>query len=420
MENNAASALYNLLVTKDFEPEALDSSGKAATDPAEAEMFSFDFRTPDSNYGTVVVLLGADNDLSVYFGDNLGRGMDRADRKFWYDFLAQLKSFATRNMLEFNLENLNRLKYTMQGMAAIREGLFEGYYGTRRVSYSDQPQRTRLMIRHNRDLGEGEARHRAIESIFIENESGERFRVPTRSLTHGRMLARHVAEGGTPYDAFGQHINEVVQEMATLSRFIRAARSKGFQGEAAGMIEAAVRHYTDLKAKAKNMISRRGYLEARDGFDPAGSRDVEHTVESIRSMFIEQSLDQRIEEALPILARMARDGAADDMREITEFEQWADSVLEDSDAALPQDRERLEQLMGKPLAVGPDALNATEALSGIFDDQELFAELQDLAAQDADADARPVILQYLRDTESMEEDLDTDGVMMTRPSNMSS
>jgi hypothetical protein len=418
MENNAASSLYDLLVTKDFEPEALDSSGKPATDPAEAEMFSFDFRTPENNYGTVVILLGAESDLSVYFGDNLGRGMESADRKFWYDFLAQLKSFATRNMLEFNLENLNRLKYTMQGMAAIREGLFEGYYGTRRMSYSDQPQQTRLVIRHNRDLGEGEARHRAIESIFIENQSGERFRVPSRSLAHGRMLARHVAEGGTPYDAFGQHINEIVKEMATLSRFVRAARSKGFQGPAADMIETAVRHYTDLKAKAKHMISRRGYREARDSFNPAAGRDVEQAVESIRDMFIEQRLDQRIEEALPILARMSQT----DMREISEFEQWADAMLEDPEATKVEDRVELDRLMSQPLQVGPDALNATEALSDIINDDELFSRLEDLAAQDANADARPVIQQRLNEleNESMDENLDVDGVMMTRPSNMSS
>lgn len=421
MENSVSSTLYDLLVTKDFEPEVLDSSGKSVTDPNDGEMFSFDFKTENKNYGTVVVLLGAENDLEVYFGDNLGRSLDGEDRRFWYDFLAQLKSFATRNMLTFGLQNLNRLKYTMQGMAAIREGLFEGYYGTRRVSYSDQPQRTRLMIRHNRELDEGEARHHAIESIFIENATGERFRVPSRSLMHGKMLARHVAEGGTPYDAFGQHITDMVSEMATLSRFVRVARAKDFQGQAADMVETAVRHYTDLKAKAKQMISRRGYLEARDGFDPAGSRDVEHTVDSIRTMFVEQSLDARIEEALPILARMARDGAHDDrMQEVREFEQWADSMLESESPTEPEDRERLEQIMSEPLPVGPDALNATEQLYGIFTNDELFAELEALASDDAEADARPVIQRYLDDDKPMGEDLDTDGVMMTRASNMSS
>ena len=57
MDNSAATTLYNLLVTRDFEPEILDSAGKSVTDPAEAELFSFDYRTENKNYGTVVVLL---------------------------------------------------------------------------------------------------------------------------------------------------------------------------------------------------------------------------------------------------------------------------------------------------------------------------------------------------------------------------
>ena len=93
MENTAADSLYNLLVTRDFEPEILSSSGKPVSDPTEAELFSFDWKTDNKNYGTVVVLLGQDNELEVYYGDNLGRAMDSKDRGSWYDFLAQLKNF---------------------------------------------------------------------------------------------------------------------------------------------------------------------------------------------------------------------------------------------------------------------------------------------------------------------------------------
>lgn len=387
MENTTAAKLYNLLVTRDFEPEILDSQGKAVTDPAEAELFSFDYKTPDKNYGTVVALLGADNQLEIYFGDNLGRSMEGDDKQSWYQFLEQMKQFATRNLLTFEISNLNRLKYTMQGMAAIKEGLFEGYYGTRKVSYSDQPKNARLVIRHSRDIAEGEARYRAIESLFVETAEGERFRVPSRSLTHGRMLARHVAEGGTPYDAFGQHINEIIAEMHTLSRFVRAARGRGFDGEAAALVEAAVRHYADLKAKAKQMIGHRGYREARDSFDPAQFTDSEVTVEAIRDMFIEQTLDHRIEEALPVLARLSEMETG--MKEISEFENWADAVTEGTWAKpdTPEAKQQLAALMSRELIVGPDATNATEQLYDILGDDELFDILEDMALTDPDANA---------------------------------
>ena len=443
MENNASTALYDLLVTRDFDPEILDSSGKAVTDPSQAEMFSFDWKTENKNYGTVVVLLGADQELEVYYGDNLGRSMESADRRDWYQFLEQMKSFATRNLLSFELNNLNRLKYTMQGMAAIKEGLFEGYYGTRRMSYSDQPKRTKLVIRHDRTLGEGDKRYRHIESLFVETADGERFRVPSRSLMHGKMLARHVAEGGTPYDAFGQHITEIIAEMATMSRFVRAARGRPFEGEAAAMTESAIRHYQDLKAKAKRMISQRGYREEREQFDPAAFTDSEVTVEAIRDMFIENSLDHRIEEALPILARLAVPAAVNalstdesELDEIRQFESWADNLVEGT-WALPEGPEeiaRLKELMAEPLPVGPDATNATEQLYDLLGDDALFDELAELAQMDANADARPAVQRRLRqlgldniltDRQPVaepvqQEDLDVDGVMMTRPSNMSS
>jgi hypothetical protein len=439
MENNASTALYNLLVTRDFDPEILDSAGKAVTDPSEAELFSFDWKTENKNYGTVVVLLGADQELEVYYGDNLGRSMEREDRRDWYQFLEQMKSFATRNLLTFELNNLNRLKYTMQGMAAIREGLFEGYYGTRRMSYSDQPKKTKLVIRHDRTLGESDKRYRHIESLFVETADGERFRVPSRSLTHGKMLARHVAEGGTPYDRFGQHIAEIIAEMATMSRFVRAARSRPFEGEAAAMTESAIRHYQALKAKAKRMISQRGYREEREQFDPAAFTDSEVTVEAIRDMFIENSLDPRIEEALPVLARLAAPVVVNalstgdsELDEVRQFESWADNLVEGTWTVPegPEEIARLQQLMAEPLPVGPDATNATEQLYDLVGDDDLFDRLAELAQMDANADARPAIQERLKQlgmanilgsTEpDVQEDLDTDGVMMTRPSNMSS
>jgi hypothetical protein len=431
MENNASTSLYDLLITRNFEPELLDSSGKPVSDPSEADLFSFDWRTNNRDYGTVVVLIGSDNDLEVYYGDNLGRGMDSEDKNDWYRFLEQLKNFATRNLLTFELNNLNRLKYTMQGMAAIKEGLFEGYYGRKNISYSDQPKQTRLMIKHSRNLGEGEARYRAIESLYVETADGERFRVPSRSLMHGRMLARHVAEGGTPYDTFGTHINEIINELATLSKFIRASRNRPLGEDARVLTDEATRHYHNMRKKAHSMVTQKGYHEALQSFDPAEISESDQTVDVIRELFVEQNIDARIEQALPILAKIK----GKNMKEINEFEAWAESITEGTWALpdTPAAMEQLRVLMSTPLPVGADAMNATEQLYDIIGDDQLFDQLHDLAQQDADADARDLVMARLAElgidldvdldqetNMTTQEDLDTDGVMMTRPSNMSS
>jgi hypothetical protein len=444
MQNSPQTQLYNILITQDFEPEILDAKGVAVDNPDEAKMFSFDWKTENKNYGTVVILFGEDNNLKIFFGDNLGRSMEGADKSDWYEFLSQIKEFSVRNnLMGFDIENLNRLKYTMQGIAAIKEGLFEGYYGNKKFSYSDQPKQVKLVIKHNRPLGEGDKRYRNIESLFVETQDGERFKVPSKNLAHGRMLSRHISEGGNPYDAFGQHINEIVSEMSTLSKFVRAARSKQFSGEAAAMCETAIRHYQDLKDKAKRIISQRGYHRELESYDPAAATNAQDLTDSIRNMFIEQSLDSRIEEAIPLLTKLSEMGRHSDMKEADQFESWADSVTEGTWATpdSPASESKLKELMAQELPVGPDATNATEQLYDVFGDDELFDQLAELAAQDANADARPLVQARLAElgidiemppadptaaaTPPAEEpvqseNLDTDGVMMTRPSNMSS
>lgn len=449
MENSAQNQLYDLLITQDFDPELKDAMGKDVTDPAAADMFTFDWKTENKNYGTVVILIGQDRNLKIFFGDNLGRTMEREDKSDWYDFLNQLKQFSVRNnLMNFEIENINRLKYNMQGMAAIKEGLFEGYYGNRKISYSDQPKQTRLVIKHNRTLGEDDARFRYVESLFVETGDDQRFKLPFTNLIGGRAMARHISEGGTPYDAFGQHICEIVKEMNILNKFVRASRNKQFDGEAADLAETAVRHYQDLKAKAKRIISQRGYLQELQIFDPAEITNAESMAEDIRNMFIEQSLDARIEEAIPVLARLsARKDTS--MKEIAEFESWAKTVSEGtwSTPDTPESENQLKQLLAKELPVGPDATNATEQLYDVLGDDKLFDQLAELAAEDANADARPLIQARLAElgidievpadevpapadpaaaaTPPAEEpvqaeNLDVDGVMMTKPSNMSS
>ena len=385
--NTASQQLYNLLVSRDFEPEALDAAGKPAANPADADIISFDYRTQEKDYGTVVLSIDGENNLDVYYGDNMGRAMEGPDKNEWYDFLYLLRMFAKRNLLTFSLKNLSRLKYSMRTMAAVKESLFEGYYGNRKVSYSDQPNRARLVIKHNKTLGEGDARFRYIESLFVENDQGERFRIPSKSLIEGRILARHVAEGGTPYDAFGQYISEMVRDLKTLAGFVRAARHKDYSGDAGHMVESAVRHYTDLKAKAKRMISRRGYHEALDTFDPSTITPVDEAVETIRELFVQQTLDPRVEQALPMLAKLQEKEMA--MKEADQFESWSNRVMEGTWALAdtPELTKKLSDLMSQELIVGPDATNATEQLYDLVGDDQLFDILDDIARTNPDANA---------------------------------
>jgi len=338
--NSTSQQLYDTLVSKDFDPKPLDLMGKDVIDPSQADLFSFEYKTENKNYGTVVVLLDSESNMEVYYGDNVGRTMESNDKNDWYDFLYLLRNLAKKNMFTFSLNNMNRLKYNMKTMAAVTEGkLLEGYYGSSKTSYSNQPMETKLIIKHSRPLGEDDARFRNVQTLFVQTQEGERFKLPFTSLTGGKAMARHVAEGGNPYDAFGQHIVEMMAEMATLQKFVRASKNKSYSGEAGELVEQAVNHYSALKRKAKRMIGRRGYHEELEAYDPITVTDLDETVDAVRELFIQQRLDERVEQALPLLAKIPETN----MKEADIFERWVDDLIENPTEEEPEEDEQLEE-----------------------------------------------------------------------------
>ena len=413
--NTPGQQLNDLLVTRNFDPEALSAkTGKpplddqGAPDPEAADMFTFDWVADSGkNYGTVVCLLGADNNFEVYFGDNLGRGMEFDDKANWYQFLDQLRNFAKRNLLRYDLQNLRRLKYTMAGMAAIKEGLFEGYYGNRKVSYAGKPTEARLMIKHDRTLGENDARFRYVESLFIETAEGERFRLPFRKLAGGRAMLEHVRHGGTPYDARGQHIVEMVEQINVLSQFRRAHQGRVFEGAAGELVAETTEYLNRLRHNLKAVSHDRGYTQYFESWSPATVSESDLIVEDLKSLFVETRIDPRIEQALPMLARIQKEALA--MKEAEIFESWANRIVEGTWALpeTPEQQDELKMLMSQPLPVGADGMNATEQLYGLVGDDVLFDIIGDIAEENPDANCW--------DDERVQNRLEELGVYMVTP-----
>lgn len=411
-QNTANQQLYNLLVTKNFEIQALDSNtgrapvdNKGNPDIAEADEFRFDF-VPESgkNYGSVVILLGDDKELLVFFGDNIGKTMEAEDKAEWFNLLEQLKRFATKNFMSFTPQNITKLKYTKQGQAAIKEGLFESWQGKGNISWNGQPTEARLIIKHKKSLNENEARFRFIESIYVETTEGERFKMKSRSLTAGKAMLEHVRQGGNPYDIRGQHINEIVEELSVLSRFRRANSGKVLEGDTKHLIEQTESYYKNMHSVLKHLGTQRGYGAYFESWTPSVNEG-NLVVEDLKGLFVEQTIDHRIEEALPLLARITQEANA--MKEANIFESWINNLVEGTWAIpeTPEQKQTLIDLMSSELIVGPDATNATEQLYNVFGDDILFDQLQELADADADADARSVILTRMQEMSNQSSDV---------------
>ena len=409
-QNSIASELNNLLITRDFDVDALSTkTGKPAVnergvpDVSEADMFSFDWVGPTGkNYGTMVILLDQNGGMTVYFGDNLGRTMDPEDKKAWYGdpdtgqtgFLEQLKNFAIRTSKVrggFSLDNMSRLKYAIAGQAALTES----FYGTRKVSYSGEPTDARLMIKHSKPIVEGDKRYRYVESLFIETAEGERFRLPFRKLAGGRAMVEHVRQGGNPYDMRGQHISETVSQLNTLSQFRRAQHGRVYEGSAASLVTETDQYYQRLNQNLKHMANGRGYQKYFESWQPAEISESDMVVEDLRGMFIETRIDPRIEQALPMLARIQKESQA--MKEAEIFESWATNLVEGT-WAVPETPEQMDELkmwMSQPQPLGPDAEDVTDVLYNLIGDDALFDQLGAMAEEDPTADAVPLVQAWI-------------------------
>jgi hypothetical protein len=409
-QNSIASELNDLLITRDFDVDALSTkTGKPAVnergvpDVSKADMFSFDWVGPTGkNYGTMVILLDQNGGMTVYFGDNLGRTMDPEDKKAWYGdtetgqtgFLEQLKNFAIRTSKirgGFSLDNISRLKYAMAGQAALTES----FYGTRKVSYSGEPTDARLMIKHSKPILEGDKRYRYVESLFIETALGERFRLPFRKLAGGRAMVEHVRQGGNPYDLRGQHISETVNQLNTLSQFRRAQQGRVYEGSAANLVTETNQYYQQLNQNLKHMANSRGYQKYFESWQPAEISESDLVVEDLREMFIETRIDPRIEQALPMLARIQRESQS--MKEAEIFESWATKLVEGT-WAVPETPEQIDELkmwMSQPRPLGPDAEDVTDVLFSLIGDDALFDQLAAMAQEDPTADAVPLVQAWV-------------------------
>lgn len=388
VENSFSQQLLDLLATRNLHPEMLDRSGRPTDAAEDAKTLTFDYvSSAGKNYGTMVVILDIDNDMKVMYGDNLGRTMEGDDKQEFFDFVQQLNQKATKNRWTHTVSDISQLKHVMQGIAAIQEGLFEGYYGNRKISWTGNPTEARLRIVHNRVLDENDARHRYIDRMFIETAEGECFRLGFKSLAGGKAMLEHVRQGGKPYDVRGCHITEMVNEIAVLGRFNRASSQRILEGVTEQLVTEAQAYYQSLRENLKSMSHSRGYQRYFETWHPATITEQDDVISNIKTLFIEQTIDSRIEAALPLLAKIQQQGES--MKEVEIFENWADRLVEGtwSLPETPEQMDKLKSLMTKELIVGPDATNATEQLYDLVGDDILFDRLSELAARDPRANA---------------------------------
>jgi hypothetical protein len=210
-------------------------------------------------------------------------------------------------------------------------------------------------------------------------------------------MLEHVRAGGRPYDDRGQHIAEMVTELNVLSRFRRANAGKLLEGDTAVLVEKTTAYYETLRHTLKSLTTRGGYGRYFESWNPVELTEESAVIDGLKHLFVTQSIDQRIEDALPLIARIQQQ--ENTMKEAEIFEAWAAQLTEGTwqTPDTPEKQAKLIELLSTDLPVGADATNATEQLYDLLGDDELFDQLQALADRDANADARQIILNRMQE-----------------------
>jgi len=211
-----------------------------------------------------------------------------------------------------------------------KDKIAEGYYPMgKKASYSDAVPTVKIVIEHSRVIEEGEQRYRNINRIFLENQEGERYLLDTKKPGIARVYARHIAEGGKVNDDRWNHVHSLCEEYSKMAGFVRATRNGQFNESAQSLVNEGIAHYVSLRESLSRMTGKRGYNAYFESWTPALMED-EGDETNLNELFVQETLDPRIESVMPILNRIHKKVAESVVdKEMNKLAEWADSLVEE-------------------------------------------------------------------------------------------
>ena len=201
----------------------------------------------------------------------------------WYNFLKELRQFSKKRMLNFDTRNITKsnlnkrdYKFLASNRAGEEQMTESTMYGTNKTSFQ-KIGNARLSIKHTEAINteSAAARSQKIGKIYIESPEGEKFKYPFKHLSGARAMARHVSEGGNPYDDFGTHIVGLSEEMNKLRKFKNyMGRSSVMAESLAGYVDVVKERISTVKKTIESLQKPKFYAEAIGSFEKPMMEDV--------------------------------------------------------------------------------------------------------------------------------------------------
>lgn len=357
---NTSEKIFKILKGHNFKIEMFTNEGAYTVDPEEGRRFYLPEQFVMINFDE------NDSKREIKMSVSSGTDMDEIS-----SLRKQIKDLANSSIIEFTLKqftkNIEPKDFDFEAqkardMKAVNEAI-SSPYGSTRSSYQ-KLENAKLIIKHKKPVNEEQrgARSRNIQSIYIENSDGERYKFPSKNLAGGRAMLRHVKEGGTPYDEWGTHIIEQCKELKKLKEFKRYSEKNNLVNEDTdGILEAINNRISEIREKLNKSKGGRNYQAMKENYLENLKEDgwcgvcgnspctcSETNLTELRDMFTVKRFEETLDDALPYVNKLMTE-----MQELKERDNFAkESITSLIDAI--QTADNVELRKGVDLSNDPE------------------------------------------------------------------
>ena len=304
MENIIADKIFDFVKAFGQDVVLFTQEGESTLDSTQAKRFYLKDSKVMIHYDTNE----SKSEIRVSYGG------ERPIQEFKKLF-AGLKAIANKNLIEFSLQKFSKQiepkDFAYQGTVAMQQQTMESYgkpYGYSKTSYQDLKD-SRIIIKHKKSVDEEVrgSRSRNIQAIYLENSAGERFQYPHNHLAGARAMLRHVKEGGTPYDDFGQHIIEQSKELGDLYKFERWVNKNSLIEGNDDIVEAVKEQKNKIREHIKKLQSHAYYEACSCEYQNKKETISPAKVNKMRERFTAKHFDEGLNDALGVVTRLMKE-----------------------------------------------------------------------------------------------------------------
>ena len=317
-----SSDLFNKIRSRFSDIKIGDETGAITTDPATARFFDVSYAVDGEELGRVNIKID-DDSLTVIYNESMLDDQADVVKDRWYSFLKELRQFARKSLLSFDTRDITKTNLEKRDYEYLAQNTGESsmseskLFGTSKTSYQDMGE-AKIIVKHtqpvNYNLPAG--RTQRIESIYIENASGERFKYPSKHLNGARAMAVHVANGGAPYDAIGGYISGLSEELSKLRQFKQYTHRNGVVAEAMGDLTERVAERIDaIKHEITSLQRQSNYESFKESFQVSEAQEVpEETANTWIDALTIKTFNEELKSVFPYIYKLVAEKKEDELR----------------------------------------------------------------------------------------------------------